>query len=366
MVNQPAIHFAVTSHGLGHLTRTLPVIRAVHEQNPGLSIFVSTTIDRGWMKSQLGFDFHYRHQAYEPGALQRDCFTVDVAASVAAYKEFRDRYSEILEKEILFLRSYSFIAVVSDIPALPVAAASYLGLPAIGVSNFTWDWIIEPWCTADESYLVDELRANYASGTRQLCLPFGPEQSSFPEWERAPLVARRANRTRQEVRRMLELSDGPVAVVCPGGWAADEWPAIDARPGRFELVTINDLPVTSKTRCLSLGQALPSGLTMPDLIAASDVVLGKPGYGLASECLTHKIPFAMIDRPNFRETPCLVSQMQEQGRCTTMSLDKFFSGDWESALEEALVDGSEWRELEPEPERTVASRILTIARSEES
>ncbi len=219
---------------------------------------------------------------------------------------------------------------------------------------------MEPWCEPDEATIVDDLRADYATGTYQLCLPLGPSRSSFPDWEPAPLISRRAKMTKNEVRSLLGLTADPLAVVCPGGWNADEWPSIHARSGQFQLVTVNDLPITSDTACRKLGHTLPSAITMPDLIAAADVVLGKPGYGLASECITHRTPFAMIDRPNFRETPFLVTQVRDLGRCATMSINEFFSGDWEEVLARAQVEGSDWAGIDMVPEDKITSRILQL------
>ena len=356
----PSIHCALTSHGLGHVTRSLAVIRAIHELRPGWPIVVSSTVDPAWIDRELGFPVRHRRRAYEPGAVQRDCFSVDVPATIAAYESFVERRAGLLEAEMRFLRRNSIAAVVSDIPALPVAAAGRLGIPAIGVSNFTWDWILEPWCGPGEGHLVDALRADYAAGTRQLCLPFGPDRSSFPEREAAPLLARKAALPRDTVREHLELDKGPLALVCLGGWDVESLPAIHARTGRFQLVITNGLRVTADAPCRHLGRMLPAGITLPDLVNAADVVLGKPGYGLASECLFHRVPFAMIDRADFRETPHLVSQLRRMGRCTTTSVETFYSGNWEAVLEAAPVEGADWAHIEPEPARSIASRILSL------
>jgi L-arabinokinase len=358
--NRASIHFALTSHGLGHVTRSLAVIRALHELRPEAPVVISSTVDPAWLDGQLGFPVRHRHRGYEPGAVQRDCFSVDVPATIAAYESFGERRDDLLEEEIRFLRSNGIAAVVSDIPALPVAAAGRLGIPAIGVSNFTWDWILEPWCGPGEGHLVDMLRADYAAGTLQLCLPFGPDRSSFPEREAAPLLARKSVVPRDTVRDRLELGTGPVAVVCLGGWDVADLPAIHARTGRFGLVVTNGLRVTADVPCRHLGRTLPAGISLPDLVNAADVVLGKPGYGLASECLAHRVPFAMIERSDFRESPHLVAQLRRMGRCTTMSVETFYSGDWESVLETALVEGSDWAELEAAPARSIASRILSL------
>ena len=361
MASRPAIYFALTSHGLGHITRSVAVIRALHALAPEISVHVSSTADPCWLRNELGFDASLRRQSFEPGAVQKNCFVVDVAATISAYRDLERRYDDIFDEEVRFLRDHNIAAVVSDIPALPVAAAAEVGIPAIGVSNFTWDWILELWCAPDDVDIVERLRTDYAKGTHQLRLPFGPECSSFPASEPAPLVARTARMPKEDVKRRLALTDEPIAVVCPGGWSVDDWPSIEARPGPFQLVTVNDLPVTTDVQCVKLGADLPFGITMPDLVNAADVVLGKPGYGLASECLRHRTPFAMIDRPNFRETPCLVADMRAMGRCTTLSIDEFFTGEWADVLAAAPEEGSDWVELVPEPEREIAARILSLA-----
>ena len=360
MSDRATIHFALTSHGLGHVTRSLAVIQGIHRLRPDWPIVVSSTIDPAWIDKELGFLVRHRRQAYEPGAVQRDCFSVDIPATIDAYEAFGERHADMLEEEIHFLRSNKVSAVVSDIPALPVGAAGRLGIPAIGVSNFTWDWILEPWCGPDERHLVDALRSDYAAGTLQLCLPLGPDQSSFPDYKPAPLLARKARLPRDTIRERLELGAAPVALVCLGGWDVDQLPSIHAQTGRFRLVIASNLRITADAPCWNLGRNLPAGISMPDLVAAADVVLGKPGYGLASECLTHRVPFAMIDRSDSRETPCLISQLRDMGRCTTTSVDTFFSGAWEAVLQNALVEGAEWADIEPEPALSIASNILAV------
>lgn len=356
----PALFFALTSHGLGHVTRSLAVITALRELLPDFDFVVSSTIDAGWIRQQLGFDVECRRQAYEPGAIQKNCFEADVAATLGAYIDFGKRRDELLEDERRYLETRLFRGVISDIPALPVRAAAEAGVRAIGVSSFTWDWIVRPWFDDSHPEIADRLEQDYRCGERLLLLPLGPDHSSFPNCEPAPLLSRKATLPRDEVRNRLGLSDRPVALVCPGGWSADEWPSIHARSGDFQLLTVNDLPVSSDATCISFGHTLPAGMTLPDLIAASDVVLGKPGYGLASECVTHRVPFAMIARPNFRETPYLVEQMRQFGRCSETTLDDFFSGDWEPILEDALQGGSDWAAIDPDPAGTIARRIRTL------
>ena len=46
-----------------------------------------------------------------------------------------------VDAEAAFLRDERVDLVVADIPPLGLAAARRAGVPGIGVSNFTWDWI---------------------------------------------------------------------------------------------------------------------------------------------------------------------------------------------------------------------------------
>lgn len=354
----PAVHFATTSHGLGHIARMLAVLRSLHEKAPDCQLHVSTTASPDWLQSQLDFDVVWRNASYEPGVVQPSCFDVDVASTLDTYARFEHERPERLRAECDYLNSHNFIGVVSDIPALAVRAAHDVGLPAIGVSNFTWDWILEPWCVRETS-ITSRLSEDYACGTRQLCLPLGPDSSPFPEQEPAPLIARLATRSPAEVRTLLELEDQRTVLVCPGGWTAEDWPVIAARPGDFQLITVGDLPIDADVPMRRLSHALPAGLALTDVIAAADVVLGKAGYGLASECAVHGVPFAMIDRPGFRETPVLMSKFRAIGRSSSCSVDEFFSGHWEPLLEEAIASEPPG-EIERNGANVIANRILDL------
>src|SRR6056297_1908483 len=113
-----AIHFAITSHGLGHLTRSLALMRALHRLLPSCTIHASTTIDSPWVREQLDFPVRWRHQDYEPGAMQRNCFEVDVPATLEAYRTFLGESTDRLEQERRFLQENHIDLVVGDISAL--------------------------------------------------------------------------------------------------------------------------------------------------------------------------------------------------------------------------------------------------------
>ena len=77
---------------------------------------------------------------------------------------------------------------------------------------------------------------------------------------------------------------------------------------------------------------------MPDVIAACDVVLGKIGYGSASECLVMKRPLIFVPRANFAEEGYLREIMETYGNCMELSREDFVMGNWKRVVERAHVE----------------------------
>jgi len=347
------------------MTRALALARALAERRSDLELIVSTEIPEERIARELsGIRFRYRKTGYEPGAAQRSCFETDIDATRAAYRRFFESYDERLREEVRFLEETRPIAVVADIPALPIRAAAETSLPAIGVSNFTWDWILEPMVDGtDDAWIVERLASDYRSGTIYYRLPLGASTAPFPRLEAAPLVGRRARLPRERTREILDLSDRPtrpVALVCPGGWSAEGWGRIRVEdPGEFAFILVGDLPIDVDAPAIRLPHRLPEGVTFPDLVAASDVVLTKPGYGIASECILNRTPCAGIERRGFREAPDLVLGLRAAGPSSEITLDDFFAGRWRESLEQAIEDATPWA---PVPDDGAGELAASIAR----
>jgi L-arabinokinase len=341
----PRILLALTSHGLGHLTRSLEIATELRALDSRVEFVVATTIPEARVARGLAPPFDYRAVDYEPGTLQRSCFE--------------------LEQEKRFLRASGCTAVVSDIPALPIRAGRALGLPAIGISNFTWDWILEPLFAGSEVEDTTEILADdYAQGTLHLRLPFGPATSPFPRSEAAPLVSRRATLSPLEVRRRLRLpleDDRSLVIVCPGGWEPHGWNEIHVPEcSGFRFVTVGDLPISADAPLHALAHDLPTGIAFTDLVAAADLVLAKPGYGIASECAAHRTALVAIERPHFRETPILLDACRRMGPSCEISLLDFFSGDWEGALRTTIQSVVAWTPPPADGGRQVARRLAEL------
>ena len=177
-------------------------------------------------------------------------------------------------------------------------------------------------------------------------------------------MSRRASLEPMQLRDRLGLpkrEDRALVVVCPGGWHPEGWTPIHvAGCAGYRFVTVGDLPITADAPLLGLPHALPEGVGFPDLVAAADLVLAKPGYGIASECVTHRSALVSIERPDFRETPLLLEDFAEMGPSSEISLEDFFVGRWEAALDRARESQTPWRPVPEDGARAVAERIAEL------
>ena len=76
-----------------------------------------------------------------------------------------------------------------------------------------------------------------------------------------------------------------------------------------------------------------SGLRYEDLVAAVDVVMTKPGYGIVSECVANRTAMLYTSRGRFAEYDVMVSEMPRYLRCRHLEQADLFSGRWGEGLD---------------------------------
>ncbi len=102
------------------------------------------------------------------------------------------------------------------------------------------------------------------------------------------------------------------------------------------------------------------GLRYEDVVAAVDVVVTKPGYGIISECLANDTALLYTDRGHFIEYDVLVREMPRYVRCAYMPQAELLRGHWQPALD-ALSDAPPAPERPPVDGAAVAARWILAA-----
>jgi len=88
-----------------------------------------------------------------------------------------------------------------------------------------------------------------------------------------------------------------------------------------------------------------SDLYHPDLVFASDGVIGKAGYSTLAEVYSAGIPFGFIPRPDFAESLVLSDFIEKKMPGRRIPAEIFYAGDWVPQLKEWIKIG-EKRQLQ--------------------
>jgi hypothetical protein len=294
------------------------------------------------------------------GLIQQGALVIDTGATLEACEAFAREEPARVEREAAWLREIGARVVLADVPPLAFLAAARADVPAIGMTNFSWDWIYrhlaphEPGLAA----VAEAARQAYAHAKLLLQLPFAGDLSAFPRRQPIPLVARRPSLTRDEARRRLGLGPEPAVLLSFGGLGL---PGLDFRVmaglSGFQLLSHpSSSGAPPNLRILSPSDLEARGLDYLDAIGAADVVVTKPGYGIVSDAIGSRTRMVYTERGDFPEYPILVKEMKRWLPAVHVSNADLLAGHLRPALEAVLAKGF------PDPPRMdgadVAARAL--------
>ena len=324
--------FYISGHGFGHSSRSTELIRALVLRQPHLHITVKTTAPP-WLFDGLAGATYEKFEA-DTGLAQTDSVTIDVAQTAARAGRFYRDFDRRANAEAAWLQFARTRLVIGDIPPLAHAAAARAGIPSFAVSNFTWDWIYDAYDAPferDAPGVVQTIREAYRQCTHALRLPMHGGFATVPRITDIPLIARRSTRERADTRQILNIpGDRPFVVASFSGYGLD--------------VPFDDIARRERLTVISSPAAPPAPLSYQDLVAAADVVVSKPGYGIVSECVANGTPLLYTSRGHFVEYDVFVAEMPRVLRCRFMPQDDLRSGRWRAHIEALLAQP-------PSPER---------------
>jgi L-arabinokinase len=362
--------FYISGHGFGHATRSVAVIDDILHQRPCYRIVVRSSVPAGFLTSAGRASVDVQHAETDTGVVQIDSLRLDEAETArraaAFYRDFQARVSA----EAAILRTLAPAAVVGDIPPLAFAAAHEAGVPSIALGNFTWDWIYAAYPKFDSLApgTLAIIRNAYSRARTALRLPFAGGFEPMKHVTRdVPLVARHSRLGRPRVRNALDLPEGRVVVLASFGGHGTAMPYEDvAHHSRFTLlVTDHELPRRrsdcDRLRRLSTTELVARGVRYEDLVAAADVVVSKPGYGIVSECIANGAALLYTSRGHFAEQDVMVESMTRVMRCRYIAEDDLRAGRWQDGVDSLLAQSLPSTRMETTGASVAASEILAVA-----
>lgn len=335
------IVFYISGHGLGHATRCIEVIDAVKRRAPGTSIVVRTAAPRWIFDRRLPGSMDVQPCETDTGMAQIDSLRLDEIETARRAAAFYGDIEHRADREADCLRALGASLVVGDIPPLASMAASRAGLASIAIGNFTWDWIYAAYDAFERLApdVVPTVSRAYGLTTRALRLPLHGGFASMSDVLRdIPFVARQSRRDRRDVRRVLQVPEArPVVLASFGGYGVDLPYEAVAREGGLTVITTDRLTSDHPGLIrIDLDQWHGQGFRYEDLVAAADVVVGKPGYGIVSECVANGTALLYTSRGRFAEYDVFAAEMPRYLRCRFIARDALLAGTWTTSVHELL------------------------------
>jgi hypothetical protein len=323
--------YYISGHGLGHASRSIELIDALTGRRDDLRLVIRTSAQPWALDRIRGPRVDVDPLVTDPGAVQVDSLRLDEDETAKRAAEFYGEFDRHVGAEAAYLRQLGAALVISDIPPLAIAAAHRAGIPSVAPG------------------VIETIANAYAPATKALRLPIhGGFDAMKAVTIDIPFIARRSVRDPAETRGLLGLNGRrPIVVSSFGGYELDL---------PYDRIAKSGLTVIRPPR------HPPAGLKHEDLVAAADVVVSKPGYGIVSECIANGTALLYTSRGRFAEYDVMVAAMPRLLRCRYLAPHDLLAGDWGGAIDALLAQPPPAERARVDGAAVAASAILEWAR----
>lgn len=320
------IGYFISSHGYGHASRACAVMEKLSVVGY-TNFFIFTKTPIWFFQNSLSFQFEYIETQSDVGLEQENPFVEDIEKTIKILDNFLPFSFNQHEKFLQFITEINLDLIICDISPFGLWVAEELGIPSILIENFTWDWIYE--------YYLEQYPKldGYISLLREIYQLPKMHFTCEPNCEISKNsivvspVFRETRSKREKIRMQLCLNDRDrLVLVTMGGIPIDHHDEnLMFNTGNVKyLFPINNVNAKIDNKNIIL---LPHNHPYfhPDLVNASDLVIGKLGYSTVAEVYSISKPFLFIGRKNFRESNILEKFAREKMFSNEIELTNIFS-----------------------------------------
>lgn len=338
MANRGGLAVYVTSHGFGHLNRTVAVLNRLPADLP-MVIRCHPDLFAHW-KERLTRPSEFEPHVSDVGALNPpgDSAATDGPGTLDRAETVHAEAMSRIDSDIATLRDQGTSAVLCDAPAVPLVAAKRAGIPGFLLANFTWADIYEPHAREMGPHamrFVETLRDAYRHAT----LTFRTEpalamKSQSPSLDVGMVVT--PGRARGDALRALfgVAKDEKLVYFYIGRYGQESlgWDRLAAMEG-VHFVGFHNPPGGP---IANFHVVPPTEWTGADLAASCDVMVTKAGYGTACEAMASGTPMIYPPREGFAEHTALDRALRAWGGGIPASTREFGELRIEGLLKKAL------------------------------
>jgi len=331
------IAYFISSHGFGHAARAAGVMEALYEIEPGVKFEIFTQVPALFFEDSLAAPYTYHSVLTDIGLTQTTPLNVDLEKTFRNLNNFLPLKSSRINRLAQQLSAMSCELVICDIAPVGIVAARNAGIRSVLVENFTWDWIYQGYMNLYEKIKihVDYLKRIFDSADHRI------QTEPVCRYRHADIITRPVSRkfrtAAEPFRNQFKFPPGKNAVLITMGGITAEYSFIETLRRQRDVFFIILGRFESEELCDNLLLLPhPSQLYHPDLVNASDAVIGKAGYGTLGEVYWAGVPFGYISRPNSRESGKLARFIAKKMSGIPIAEEDFYNGSWISALPRLL------------------------------
>lgn len=338
----PRLLFAISAHGLGHLGQAAPICNAIGQLRPDITLSIWSALPIETLRQRIQVPFEHIVQECDIGFVMHDALQVDIPASWQRYQDRERDWDRHLDAACAIVRAAQPELIVSDIGDMPLAAGQVLDIPTIAISSLNWADMARAYFAElpDSAETLDRLTRLYDNATLALRLSPGMPMRGQREMALPPVggvSAHARHAIDAALVDKLPCPDQPRVLIGMGGIETrlplDDWPA----QNRFNLLLANQPHLAhhgDAARGIVNADTLRAqqGWSFCDLLAGSDIVICKPGYGTFVEAALANVPILYVKRDDWPEQPVLIQWLTQRARCAELSVADFSSGNFSPAI----------------------------------
>ena len=319
----------ISSHGLGHLAISAPLLNALQKIRPNLRLTVRSAVPPAKLRQRIAIDFDLIEAASDFGYVMIDATRIDHAASAAAYRRAHADWPARVAEESGFLTALKLDLVLTNVSYLPLAAAAQLGIPSMSLCSLNWADLFEHFFGGEvwADKIHHEILDAYRAAQKFLCVTPGMAMPALANRHEIGTIAAIGK------KHDLGLGDNKAILIAMGGIAhrlpVEHWPRLPGirwlLPTEWQCTHPDALPLES------------FALSFSDLLCSVDAVITKPGYGTFTEAACNGTPVIYQRRADWPEQDCLIEWLNNNARCREIDEPALQRGDLESTLCELLA-----------------------------
>ena len=290
------ILFYVSEHGLGHLTRSIALIRELEKE---AQIMIRNS-NESFLKKAVPSIPAFSGKTDQGPIISENSISIDWKKTFNSITDWYSNFNSNVENEYNFIKKMKPDVIISDISPIPLSASKKFDIQSIAISNFTWLDIFSKL----DNFDLNPIQESYENTSLCIKLPLSTSMDVFKQKKQVGIVCKLPTDNNSSIRKRLNIDPSKFLILI--------------NLPKFFTVTLKNF---KNFQVVSTGAKTSSKNTMfiepwiegQNLINSSDLVISKCGYGMISECLTTGTPFQLIADELHPEQNAMLKHLSDYG-----------------------------------------------------